>query len=152
MYRRMHRAMFGVQVTPTQNLTISYNRTDTSPRLQSRIVALAYSASVGSRFSIFAQAFEDLDFDDAHGAYLGFSMNFGRSISAYASACEGRRGDDRERGHKQAGGLRRRRLRLERAERQRRRGLSLMPSSGPITGLATPSCRRRRSRSTTHPC
>ncbi len=82
---RQQRFLFGLPFAGNQNLSFSYVRIDTRLAGNSRIAALGYTASLGSRFSVFGQAFRDLEHPGAHGFYLGLSMNLDGQVTAYSN-------------------------------------------------------------------
>jgi len=81
-----------VPLAPRHTLSVSYSRQDASFLGGSRIVSVGYSASIGSRTSVFANVFRD--YDQAHvGAYVGvtISLDGGISVGTNASSNDGRR-------------------------------------------------------------
>lgn len=79
-------ASVGVPITGRQSLSLSYARQDSTQLGGSRIVSMSYSASVGSRVSVYANVFRDLDQRNSVGAYLGLTFNLDGRVSLSANA------------------------------------------------------------------
>lgn len=82
-----------VPVTARQTLSVSYSRQDASFLGGSRIVSVGYTASIGSRFNIFANVFKDYDQRQTVGAFIGVTVSLGNNVSVgtNASSYDGRK-------------------------------------------------------------
>jgi len=83
--RQLH-ASVSVAITTRQNISLTYARQQASLLGGSRILSLGYTATLGSRINLFANAFRDRDQAHSTGAYVGVIVNLDRRISASLSA------------------------------------------------------------------
>lgn len=83
--KQLH-ASVSVAITSRQNLSLTYARQEASILGGSRILSLGYNATLGSRISVFANAFRDHDRPHSAGAYAGVIINLDHRMSASIGA------------------------------------------------------------------
>jgi outer membrane usher protein len=73
-------------------LTFTYTRLETADEERAQTLSLSLNRQIGTRASVYATAFKDLEDRDSFGAFAGLSISFGEHINAATSVSHNRDG------------------------------------------------------------